>query len=216
MKRSFLVALACCVSFQVFGESPSFTYLSAGYQYAKNVSSDQDDELFDLEIDSHTLAGSGSFAVSDWAHLYGSLIRVSSDDTVSVPVQDGIADLALEAVATRVDIGVGANLQLGDAAAFYGRLGFSAISTSAEASSGGIKVEESDDENAPHVEVGVRAFATSTIELSASVLYLDAYDGSTDITLGADYWFSDMFSVGVTYENVEGDNSFGVKVGMRW
>lgn len=184
---SAVLAAAALVPSVSLAEGLSYSYLDVAY-----INTDID--RFDEDVDGFALRG--SFEVAD-----------------QVFIRAGYADQSTTVFGFDIDlqsfnVGIGYAWPIASATDLYGVVGY----TSVEADAGGGSV----DDDGYELVVGVRSRVADSFELEGSVNYVDLSDSGDDTSLGlgARWYFTDAFAVGV--EGAFGDDASTYGVGLRW
>jgi hypothetical protein len=187
---SALAASAAFVPCLAQAEGLSYSYADLAY-----VSTDID--RFDEDVDGFALRG--SIEVVDKLFVFANY----ADQGTTVFGND----LDVETYA----IGVGYAWPVGQALDLYGKVGY----VSAEADVGGFGNAD-DDGYSLGVGLRGRAITIDQLELEGSLNYVDLSDSGDDTTLGlgARWYFTKQFAVGVEGEFGDDANTYGV--GVRW
>jgi hypothetical protein len=185
---SALAASAACVPFLAQAEGLSYSYVDAAY-----VNTDIDS--FNEDVDGFALRGSVEL-------------------TNNVFVFAGYADQGTSVAGFDIDLqtynlGLGYAWPVGEALDLYGKLGY----VSAEADVQGFG--DADDDGYS-LAAGLRGRAVEQLELEGAVSYVDFSDGGDDTTLdlGARWFFTPQFAVGI--EGSFGDDANTYGLGVRW
>lgn len=180
--RTLLIA-AALIAAPIASQAGDFSYSYAEAGWAR-VSID--DSEINLDFDGYFLRG--SVEVTDRFFLFADYLDVS---------KSGI-DLQ------RYALGVGGNYPLSDALDVVGRVAWA----KSEASGFGYSA----DDDGYLVSAGLRGRPAERFELEGSVAYEDYGNGSDDttFTVGARYFFTDMFAVGAEFNRYEDANAWGI------
>jgi len=185
---SALVASAACLPFLAQAEGLSWSYLEGGY-----VNTDIDS--FDEDVDGFALGG--SYGLTDNVFVFAGY----TDQGTSVAGFD--IDLQT------YNLGLGYAWPLGNALDLYGKVGY----VSAEAD---VQDLGNADDDGYSLAAGLRGRAMEQLELEGAVSYVDLSDSGDDTTLdlGARWYFTPQFAVGV--EGSFGDDANTYGLGVRW
>ena len=191
MRFTFVSALAASAAFVPFlaqAEGLSWSYVDAAYI-------NTDIESFDEDVDGFALRG--SYEIVDNVFVFAGY----ADQGTSVA---GL-DIDLQSY----NLGLGYAWPLGKALDLYGKVGY----VSAEADVDGLG--DADDDGYS-LAVGLRGRAIEQLELEGAVSYVDLSDSGDDTTLdlGARWYFTPQFAVGL--ESSFGDDANTYGLGVRW
>lgn len=191
MRFKFVSALAASAAFVPFlaqAEGLSWSYLEAAY-----VNTDVDG--FNEEVDGFALRG--SFEIVDNLFIFAGY----ADQGTSV----GGFDIDLKSY----NAGLGYAWPIGQALDLYGKVGY----VKAEVDTNFIGDV---DDDGYLLAVGLRGRAVEQLELEGSVNYVDLSDSGDDTTfdLGARWYFTPQFAVGL--EGSFGDDANTYGLGARW
>lgn len=185
---SALAAAAAFVPFLAQAEGLSWSYLEGGY-----VNTDID--RLDEDVDGFALRG--SYELTDKVFVFaGYTDQGTSVAGVDIDVQS-------------YNLGLGYAWPLGKALDLYGKVAY----VNAEADVQGFG---SADDDGYSLAVGLRGRAVEQLELEGAVSYVDLSDSGDDTTLdvGARWYFTPQFAVGV--EGSFGDDANTYGLGVRW
>lgn len=184
---SSLVATAALLPAFAQAEGFSYSYLEGAY-----VNSDVDN--FDKDIDGFSLRG--SFEVTDHVFLFGNY----TDQSTSI--------LGTDVGLQQFQLGAGYAWPVGKNIDLYGKLGYA----HAELDVPG----PNPDDNGYTLGVGLRGRPLEALELEGGINYLDLNDSGDDTSLnvGARYFFTPQFAVGVEGAFSNDVDTYGVNV--RW
>jgi hypothetical protein len=190
MRFKFISALATTTALLPFlaqAEGLSYSYLDAAY-----VNTDIDQ--FDEEVDGFALRG--SFEIAEQVFLFAGYANQSTEVSGT--------DIDVE----QMNLGAGYAWPIGPKADLYGKVGY----VSAEAEAGGFDA----DDDGYLLGVGLRGRPADQFELEGAANYIDLSDSgdSTSFGLGARWFFTEQFAVGV--EGEFGDDATTYGVGVRW
>lgn len=166
---------------------PNYNYGEIGYTRIDIDDFDADGDLFGV---------SGSVALTDLFHLFGSY----DDGEV-----DG--DFSREIDATQMEVGAGVNYALSDTVDLVGRISW----VSVELDAGGFGDV---DDDGLGLAGGVRAMITPQFELNGGISYVDIEDSDdTTLAIGGVYSFTDLLAV--TAGAGFGDDANSYSIGLR-
>lgn len=190
MRFKLLSALATTTALLPFlaqAEGLSYSYVDAAY-----INTDIDQ--FDEEVDGFALRG--SFEITEQVFVFA-----------------GYSNQSTEVFGTDIDVeqmnlGLGYAWPIGPSADIYGKVGY----VSAEVDAGGFDA----DDDGYLLGVGLRGRPADQIELEGAVNYTDLSDSgdTTTFGVGARWYFTEQFAVGVEGEFGDDANTYGV--GVRW
>lgn len=191
MRFKLVPALAVAATFVPFlaqAEGLSWSYLEGAY-----VNTDIDQ--FDEDVDGFALRG--SYGLTDNVFVFAGY----ADQGTSVAGFD--IDLQT------YNLGLGYAWPLGKALDVYGKLGYVNAKVDVQG------VGDADDDGYS-LAAGLRGRAIEQLELEGAVSYVDLSDSGDDTTLdlGARWYFTPQFAVGV--EGSFGDDANTYGLGVRW
>jgi len=180
--RILLIA-AALVAAPMASQAGDFSYSYAEAGWARVAI---DDSEINLNFDGFFLRG--SVEVTDRFFLFADYLDVSKS---GIDVQ-------------RYALGVGGNYPLSDALDVVGRAAWA----KSEVSGFGYSA----DDDGYLVSAGLRGRPGERFELEGSVAYEDYGNGSDDtiLTVGARYFFTDMFAVGAEFQKFEDADAWGI------
>ncbi|MCV2883633.1 porin family protein [Aestuariibacter sp. AA17] len=175
---SSLIA-ASLLSSHVAAETPNWNYVEASYA---------DLSLDDLDVDTDGFALNGSFEFAENFFLAAGVSDMSKTD-------DG-----LRFEYETMSIGLGFNQEIATGTDFYGIVSIE----HAEAKLSYGYMSDGDDDNGMGLRLGVRSMVASNVELDASAGIVKIGDESYKLyRLGGQYFFTDNFSAGASFESGE-------------
>lgn len=185
---SALAVTAALLPWTSQAEGLSYSYLDAAY-----VNTDID--RFDEEVDGFALRG--SFEIADQLFVFANY-----------------ADQGTTVLGTDIDLrsygfGLGYAWPLADALDLYGKVGY----VNAEIDVPGFG--DADDDGYS-LAVGLRGRVAGQLELEGSLDYVDLSDSGDDtaLGLGARWFFTEQFAVGIEGSFADDANTYGL--GVRW
>ncbi|NDW22108.1 outer membrane beta-barrel protein [Alteromonas hispanica] len=184
MKKLILAAALSAISAGSFAAAPAWDFVQGSY-----VMTDFDDSDFEYEPDGFAI--SASKLVTDRVFVTGDYSQ-QNDDIFGLEV-----DLDM------LTLGLGYRYALSNQTDLFGIVSYEDIEVSG--------VGESDGEDGYGLTAGARSMVMDNVELRGAVKYIDSDSGSdTSIIIGADYFFSPAFAVGVGYEASDDLNTFAL------
>jgi hypothetical protein len=182
---SALAVAAVMLPLLAQADNLSYSYVEVAY-----VNTDLDD--FDEEIDGFALRG--SVEISEQAFMFAGY----TDQSTTVFGED----LELRSYG----LGLGYAWPVSDTADLYGKVGY----VEAEAEFAGFSV----DDDGFSLGVGLRGRMAEQFELEGAVTYTDLSDSGDDTLLGvgARWYFTDVFALGVELETDDDATTYGVGV----
>jgi long-subunit fatty acid transport protein len=184
LKTTTALALAAAMlPLMAQADNLSYSYVDVAY-----VSTDLDD--FDEEIDGFALRG--SVEVTEQAFVFGGY----TDQSTTLFGED--LDVR------SYELGLGYAWPVSDTADFYGKIGY----VQAEAEFAGITV----DDDGFSLGAGLRGRVAEQFELEGAVTYTDLSDSGDDtvLGLGARWYFTDAFNLGVEADIGNDATTYGV------
>ena len=161
----------------------SYTYAELAY----------DESDFDLggggDIDGDGLTLSGSYALNDDWHIYGSY---------------GAADLDFGIDIDTLAIGAGYRYPLQDDVDIYGRVLYISSDVDAPGPGGGL------DEDGLGLQVRIRYRVTDEFEVEGGIQHVDVFDSDTSLQAMARYHFNRNFSAGIGLTFAGDTDTFGI------
>jgi len=178
-----LALAAAMLPLMAQADNLSYSYVDFAY-----INTELDD--FDEEIDGFALRG--SVEITEQAFVFGSYV----DQSTSVFGED--LDVRCYGV------GLGYAWPVSDTADFYGKVGY--VETEAEFAG------FSADDDGFSLGVGLRGRVAEQFELEGAVTYIDLSESGDDtvLGLGARWYFTDVFSLGVELETDDDATTYGV------
>jgi len=191
MRFKFVSALAASAAFVPFlaqAEGLSWSYVDAAY-----INTDID--RFDEDVDGFALRG--SYEIVDNLFVFAGY------------ADQGTTVAGLDIDLQTYNLGLGYAWPLGEALDVYGKVGY----VSAEADVGGLGDVDDDGYS---LALGLRGRAVEQLELEGAVSFVDLSDSGDDTTLdlGARWYFTPQFAVGL--EGSFGDDANTYGLGVRW
>jgi opacity protein-like surface antigen len=187
--RTAIVAITSLLGSVCFAdEGPKYTYGEVGYAHV---------ELDDFnEADGDEIGVSGSLALTDMLHIFGSYAQGEVDGS-NFPNID----------TTSANAGLGLNYAVSPTIDLVGRVSY--VYTKVELNN------FDEDDSGIGLSGGVRAMVTPQLELNGGVSYVDFGNDNNDtaLDLGAVYSFTEMFAV--TANASFSDDVTAVGVGLR-
>lgn len=160
MFRSIFAVTVLALAAPALADGFSYTYLEGRYQRI-----DLDDGSFDVDGDGYGIAG--AFALNESWHMFGGYNNTSFDFGIDY---DELA------------IGAGFNTSLTPNMDFVARLAYVRFDVG--------NSSLSFDDSGLGVSIGVRAMASSNVELAASIQTIELSDSGNDTSLRGELWYS--------------------------
>jgi len=183
MSRYLVCALALFMTVPAFAETPSYSFVQAGYQSV------------DLDV-----GGGTDFDGDGWA--LGGSFEIGEDFFVFANYSDIGFDFSVDL--TQLQAGVGWHTGVSDNTDFFARAAY--VSVEVDAPGFG-----SADESGYGVGVGIRSNVTDLIELYGEISYVDLGSGSDSTALGAGIYFNitENFALGIGAETDDDITAYG-------
>lgn len=184
MKKLALAVALSVASAGAFAAAPAWDFIQGSY-----VITDFDESDFSYEPDG--FAFSGSKLITDDIFITGEY-SMQEDDILGIDV-----DLDM------LTLGVGYRYALSNKTDLFGIVSYEDVEIS--------RTGLSDDEDGFGLQAGVRSMILDNLELRGAIKYIDLdEDDDTSVLVSADYFFSPVFAVGVSYETSDDLSTFGL------
>ncbi|BCO17245.1 MULTISPECIES: outer membrane beta-barrel protein [unclassified Alteromonas] len=184
MKKLALAVALSVASAGAFAAAPAWDFVQGSY-----VITDFDESDFSYEPDG--FAFSGSKLVTDDVFVTAEY-SMQEDDILGIDV-----DLDM------LTIGLGYRYAWSEKTDLFGIVSYEDVELSGSG--------QSADEDGFGLTAGVRSMVTDNIEVRGAVKYIDLdEDDDTSVLVGADYFLSPMFAVGLSYETSDDLSTFGI------
>jgi opacity protein-like surface antigen len=162
-----------------------------------------------------SVASAGAFAAAPaWDFVQGSYVITDFDESDFSYEPDGFAFSASKLLTDDVfvtgeysmldmlTLGLGYRYALSQRTDLFGIVSYEDVELSGSG--------QSADEDGFGLQAGVRSMILDNLELRGAIKYIDLdEDDDTSVLVGADYFFSPMFAVGVSYETSDDLSTFG-------
>lgn len=188
MKKSILsLALISCLSAAAHADSPAWNTLQLGFNVA-DVEGINGYEPYGFSL-------AGTALVSDDLFVGASFGRLSDD----------VLDVDLDYDTTSV--GIGYRLSATENTDVFAAISYEHVELTGD---DGFR-SESFDESGYGITVGLRSMVTNALELRGAISYVDIDDADeTTVSFGADYFITDRWSLGATYDIGDDVDVWGV------
>ena len=186
MSRYLAGIFALLLALPAMAQSPSYTFVQAGYQ----------------EVD-FDLGGGADFDGDGWG--LGGSVEFGGNYFGYVSYSDIGLDFSVDL--TQLQLGLGWFTEISQTTSVFARVGY--IEAEVDAPGFG-----SEDESGYGVGVGIRSNVTDLIELYGEIAYSDLGDGADTTAFGGGIFFNitDMFAVGLGASTDDDVTSYGANV----
>ncbi len=184
MKKIALAVALSVASTGAFAAAPAWDFVQGSY-----ITTDFDESDFEYEPDGFAI--SASKLVTDDVFVTGEYSQ-QNDDILGIEV-----DLDM------LTLGLGYRYAISNTTDLFGIVSYEKVEISGSG--------ESEDEDGYGLTAGARSMVTDNVELRGAIKFIDTDRGSdTSFLVGADYFFSPAFAVGVSYETSDDLSTLGL------